>query len=146
MTSRFSRPAGFTLVELLIVLAIMAAAIVWLMTNFRVGTTSAELRAETREFQAASDETRSLAITQDRITAMVVDAKAGLYREPHGLHRLPSDIALVVRGGDGTIYFFPDGSSSGGEITFAADRASEAVSIDWLTGCAITHALQPIPR
>ena len=36
--------------------------------------------------------------------------------------------------GSGAIYFFPDGSSSGGEIDFAAGQARVAVTIDWFTG------------
>jgi general secretion pathway protein H len=146
MTWRSDRRAGFTLIELLIVLAIMAAASVWFMTYLRTGSTGAKLRAATRELEAALDETRSLAIAEDRVTAVVVDASARIYREPHGVHHVASGLALVVPDGGGAIYFFPDGSSSGGEIAFATGHASEAVSVDWLTGRAQAHALQTGPR
>ena len=145
-----SRSRGFTLVELLIVLAIMAAASALLVTFVRTGTTGAELRAATREMSAALNETRSAAITANRVTALVIDTRNRRYREPGREHVVPAHLELTVAGavpvpGDarsGAIYFFPDGSSSGGEIDFAAGGASEAVTIDWFTGHAAAQAIR----
>ncbi|HUK59488.1 MAG TPA: GspH/FimT family pseudopilin [Stellaceae bacterium] len=146
-----SRSEGFTLVELLIVLAIMAVAGTMLATHFGVGRAGAELRAASRELVAALDETRSVAIAQNRIAALTLDAGTRRYRDARGFHAIPARLAvawrgLVPAGGDGrtaAIYFFPDGSSSGGEIDFAAGDAKRAVSVDWFTGAANAHAIQP---
>ena len=142
---------GFTLVELLVVLAIMAAATTLFVTYIRTGTNGGELRAATSEMRGALGETRSLAITGNRVTALVVDARARAFRDPRGEHRISDRVRmgfqrLVPQGGDdgaGAVYFFPDGSSSGGEIDFAAGDTGAAVSVDWFTGKASIHARRP---
>jgi general secretion pathway protein H len=143
MTSRSSRLApGFTLVELLIVLAIMAAVTTLFMTRVRTGTTGAELRQATREMIAALDETRSVAIAGNRVAALVIAAGARDYREPRRAHHIADRVdasfsgVVPLQDGGGAIYFFPDGSSSGGEIDFTAGVAREDVSVDWFTGHA----------
>ena len=148
MTSRCS---GFTLIELLIVLAIMAAASVLFATYLGTGTAGAELRAATRELAASLNETRSDAIAGNRIATLTLDAAAHSYRDARRFHRISGRLSLAYRGlvpagGDGkeaSIYFFPDGSSSGGEIDFAAGTAREGVSVDWFTGRTSAHAIAP---
>jgi general secretion pathway protein H len=143
------RSDGFTLVELLIVLAIMAGATTMFMTYLHTGTTGAELREATREMTAALNETRSRAIGGNRVTTLIIDPAAGRYREPGHEHRLSQHVSLSVRGivpvapdgQTGAIYFFPDGSSSGGEIDFAAGSASEAVTVEWFTGHATAQSI-----
>ncbi|MGH7090729.1 MAG: pilus assembly FimT family protein [Stellaceae bacterium] len=143
---RSDRQLGFTLIELLIVLAILAAATAWFASGLRPATASAELRAETRELRAALEESRSLALTGNRVTALVVNARRGLYRGPDGVHRVARGVSLRLGGDMDTIYFFPDGSSSGGEVVLSVPRASETVSVDWFTGRAVAHALSSAAR
>jgi general secretion pathway protein H len=139
------------LVELLIVLAIMAAATTLLVTYIRTGTNGGELREATSEMAGALGETRSLAITGNRVTALVIDAGARDYRDPRAEHRVSDRVRmgfqrLVPQGDDareGAVYFFPDGSSSGGEIDFASGATGAAVSVDWFTGAASVYARRP---
>jgi general secretion pathway protein H len=145
-----SEPRGFTLVELLIVLAIMAAATTLFATYLHTGARGALLREATREMTASLNETRSLAITGNRTAALVIDAPAHAYRDPMRAHRIAPALAITVRGGVPVaggiaIYFFPDGSSSGGSVDFAAGAASAAVSIDWFTGFASAHGIAAPP-
>ncbi len=146
-----SRSRGFTLIELLIVLAIMAVAGTLFATYFGAGRSGAELRAATRELAASLDETRSQAIAQNRIAALTLDAGAHSYRDGQRRHRVSARLGLAWRGlvpaggdgGEASIYFFPDGSSSGGEIDFAAGSAGAGVSVDWFTGRTNAHATLP---
>ncbi len=145
-----SRSRGFTLIELLIVLAIMAGAALWFATYVRSGSTGAELRAATREMAAALNETRSRAIVSNSVTALVIAPRDRLYRDPARQHVVASRMSIAVQGAvaldpagrSGAIYFFPDGSSSGGQVEFAAGAAREAVTIDWFTGHAETQAIR----
>ena len=147
-----SRSDGFTLIELLIVLAIMVATGVLFAAYLGTGRASAELRAASRELAAALNETRSVAVAQNRIAAVTLDPASHLYRDARQAHRIPAQLSLAWRGlvpaGDGrsaAIYFFPDGSSSGGEIEFVAGHAREAVSVDWFTGRASADAIAESP-
>jgi general secretion pathway protein H len=142
---------GFTLIELLVVLAIMAAATTLFMTYLRTGTNGGELRAATSEMKGALGQTRSLAITGNRVTSLVIAPGARNYRDPLHQHLLSDRVRmafqrLVPQGEDeraGAVFFFPDGSSSGGEIDFAAGDAGAAVSVDWFTGLANVYARRP---
>ena len=142
--------AGFTLVEVLIVLAIMALATTLFMTGVRTGTTGAELREATREMTAALNEARSLAIAGNRVTALVIEQQPSLPRATRASIVLSPRVSIAVRasaasageGSGSAIYFFPDGSSSGGEIEFTAGTAREIVSVDWFTGHASAQELR----
>jgi hypothetical protein len=102
---------------------------------------------------AALNESRSLAIAGNRVTALVIES-SHLYREPRREHRLSPRVSIALRGGAASagggvgsaVYFFPDGSSSGGEIAFTAGTAREVVSIDWFTGHASAQELRTARR
>jgi general secretion pathway protein H len=147
-------PSGFTLVELLIVLAIMAAVTALFLPRLLTGTAGAELREATHEMTAALAETRSLAIARNRVASVVIDPATRRYREPGREHHISDRVSIAwhnvaAAGNDGdqvAIYFFPDGSSSGGEIDFAAGIARAAVTIDWFTGRAAAHEMAAARR
>jgi general secretion pathway protein H len=141
--------SGFTLIELLVVLAVMAAVTALFLPRVFTGTAGAELRAATHEMTAALAGTRSVAIAGNRVAAVIIDPAARRYREPGREHRVSERVSVAWHGvaasGSGgdqvAIYFFPDGSSSGGEIDFATGAARASVTIDWFTGRAATHEM-----
>lgn len=138
---------GFTLIEMLVVLAIMALVVALLTPMMRIGRASADLRAASSEMLAAMRTARSTAISQNRTTAIVLDPVRGRYAEPKRDHVLPNGMTMSwralwpVAGHDhlGAIYFFPDGSATGGEIDLRTGNTVGAVVVDWFSGLARAH-------
>ena len=145
--SRHEGANGFTLVELLVVLAIMALVVTLLAPMLRIGRSGADLRSASSEMLAAMRTTRSLAIAQNRPTALLLDPVYGRYGEPMRYHLLPKGMIMSWRAlwpvagqNDlGAIYFFPDGSASGGEIDLKTGNAVGAIVVDWFSGLASLH-------
>ena len=140
---RASVAAGFTLLEILVVLAVLGLALV-LVTGFRppwsrgldLDTTAAELASQLRLV-------RSEAIAGNRAVALELDLAGRRYRPGTAAARpLPTAFAveLVTISGErqgtalGGIRFHPDGSSSGGRIVLADRSRRVAIGVDWLTG------------
>ena len=138
---------GFTLVELLVVLAIMAAVAALLTPMLRIGRASAELRTASNEMLTAMRIARSAAIAHNRTVALVVDPKVNRYAAAQREHALPRSIGIAAanlwpvegREGLGAVYFFPDGSASGGEIDLISGNVAGAIVVDWFTGLASVH-------
>jgi general secretion pathway protein H len=141
---RGPREQGLTLLEILIVLALMGlmAAIALPMLGNGVSTT--QLRTSARQLAAGLRMARSEALAQRREAFLLVDVAGKRFRldsDPH-IHALPEGITLklftaqndLVDANVGAIRFFPDGGSNGGRITVAAGQRKFEVDVDWLTG------------
>jgi general secretion pathway protein H len=136
--------AGFTLVEMLVVLAILALAMAVVPSFLARGQGKAELTATAREVAAALRETRSLALREGHSEAFVIDDVASAFRVgAEGVaHRLPTGLRLsVVPVSDpqnpatvSSIRFFSDGSSTGGRLELLQGNRRTGVAVDWLTG------------
>ena len=135
---------GVTLLELLIVLALMAIVAGFVMPMFGGPVPTSELRATARQLAAGLRLAQSEAVSQRRETFLVLDVAGKRFKvdnDPHE-HKLPSKIELklftaqndLVNESIGSIRFFPDGGSNGGRITVAAGERKFDVDIDWLTG------------
>jgi len=138
---RFAR--GFTLLELLVVLAILALATVIALPRIGAGLPGAELDAGARRIAAGLNEARSLAVARNRavrFTLIGAEKRFTVGEGPGGA--LPDKIAitLITGAGDvtgaaqGAIRFFPDGSSSGGRIELSGSGGRRSIEVDWLTG------------
>lgn len=135
---------GFTLIELVVVLAIMA--LVFLIAAPRVGFVSpqTELKVGARELAAALREARSRAIVSNREVVFSLDLEGHRYAisGDKTAHTLSRNIDLLlytaqqerVGQSSGNIRFFPDGSSTGGHVALSAAKNSYRVAVDWLTG------------
>jgi len=140
-----SRARGVTLLELLIVLALMA-----LITGITLpmfggnGVSTTELRGSARELAAGLRAARSEAVAQRRETFLVLDVAGKRFKvdqDPRE-HPLPKNVELklftaqndLVDANVGSIRFFPDGGSNGGRITVASGTRKFEVDVDWLTG------------
>jgi len=137
---------GFTLVEMLVAIAIMAFGIVLAVPILSDPSPGTRVRAAARELVTALREARSEAIYRNTEVVMLLDVDRRAYRiipgTRHGAIRSDVDLAMVaadverVGGAAANIRFFPDGSSTGGKITVSKGSISYGVTVPWLTGRA----------
>ena len=136
--------SGATLLELLVVLAILALVAVLSLPGLRGPTHSVELRSAALDLTNHLRFARAAAIGRGRSVAVAFDLREHRYRtEADGRTiRLPRDIVLTlttaqeyVRGnGTASLVFFPDGSSTGGQILLQRNGQKVGVGVNWLTG------------
>jgi general secretion pathway protein H len=140
------RADGFTSLELLVVLAILAIATIIVMPLGGQRHSSISLRSAAFDLAAHLRATRAAAIRNNVEKALTIDVAARQYwvngQEPR--HRLPdhADVEIVIPGIEqigsaaGRIRFYADGSASGGRIIFRQGSVTALVVVDWLTGNA----------
>lgn len=139
------RAQGFTLVELLVVLVILALVLALLPPFLAGGQARAELQSATGELAAALRETRSRAIHDGKTAIFIVDGAHGTFgvlAADAPLRRLSKGFRLgllaprdqTLEPGRGIIRFFADGSSTGGVVRLLRGERQADVAIDWLTG------------
>lgn len=150
MTSRcksirpdLDRGCGFTLIEVIVVLAVLGLALVLVVGYKPPWSSGLGVRATAAELASGLRLARSEAIAANRSVVFSLDVNGHRYRVGAGTERrLPANIAfelLTITGenrgsGVGDIRFQPDGSSTGGRISLAAGQQHIAVGVDWLTG------------
>ena len=137
------RCGGFTLIEVIVTLAILAFALV-LVVGYRPPWSSGlNLKGTAAELASGLRLARSEAIARNRSVAFDLDLTGRRYRVGMGAERrLPPNLSielLTIAGEQqgaavGDIRFNPDGSSTGGRITLADGQRRMAVGVDWLTG------------
>jgi general secretion pathway protein H len=135
---------GVTLLELIIVLALIALLLAVVPPLISGGAASAQLKAGARQLAAGLRRVRSTAITLQREAVLNLDVDEHSFKMTgdERQYPLPKDVELSLYTAEselagesvGAIRFFPDGSSTGGRITLAAGERHFLVDVDWLTG------------
>jgi general secretion pathway protein H len=138
------REGGFTLLEIVIVLVIGAAAYAMILGIPFRGASTADLKAAARTLASGLRQAQTMAITTRRDASLTLDMDAREYVLPgeKEARQLPKNIDLklytaqseVSSEKKGGIRFYPDGSSTGGRITVSAGERKYLVDVDWLTG------------
>jgi general secretion pathway protein H len=149
VTARSSRTgnsngvAGYTLVELLVVLAVIALLVAVVPHAMSAGQSSAQLRKFAQSLSNDLREMRELALSSNRETDFVLDLEKRRYiLLPTRFEKpFPRDLSVKFQssrsGVDGNIMdirFYPDGTSSGGELVLSIGSARRQVTASWLTG------------
>ena len=133
---------GFTLVELLVVLAMIALLVTLARPMYQAAVPGARVRAEVLDLARSLRESRHRAITSGKVVAVQFDPEQASYAidgdvvtlsgstELKTLTRnLQDDDEVLLR-----LEFHPDGSSTGASVEVLGTRVGYRVDVDWLTG------------
>ena len=140
---------GFTLAEMLVVLAILALTAV---LSFPASRQSAEGQVFNTFGQSLAGllrEARITAISQNHETSVTLDfeTRTAAGDGKSRVLAIPANVsvaAITARGdvseGRATFRFFADGGATGGEIKLRNGKTVRLIAINWLTGAITMHA------
>lgn len=146
---KMRRQAGFTLVELIVVMVIGVMLIALVPPLFSGGVSSAEFKSSARRLAAGLRQARGYAIVHDEPAALTLDLEQRRFEITGSkrVQRLPEALEMelftakseLMDGRRGAIRFYPDGSSTGGRITLTRGEDKYEVDVSWLTGRVAIH-------
>jgi general secretion pathway protein H len=142
------RQGGFTLLEIVVVMVIIAAAAVLGVMALTGGSERVQLHASTKQIAANLRYTRAQAIATGLPQRFTIDPRGHAWQAPNGRHgKVPEALGIHFTGARqaqpqadvGAILFFDDGASTGGRVQIAGKRAAWNVDVAWLTGEVSLH-------
>lgn len=134
---------GFTLIELMAVIVLLAIAMTAVTFSFSKSLQSAKIRGASRDLVAALRYTRGQAIVKGKQEVLLLNLDSNSYTAPgKSAVKLPKGMNLRLTTADtevtgantGGIRFFADGSSTGGHISVLQGQREWRVNVAWLTG------------
>lgn len=138
------KEAGFTLLELLVVLAVAGLLASIVLPRLIVPEVASARAEAARDLAAALVRARSAAVFRGREVALVIDLRERRYWIEGGSARpLPAGLDIVLdttmdeaqTPQRGMIRFYPDGSATGGRIMLGKQgKETHIVRVNWLTG------------
>jgi len=140
---RATRARGFTLLEMLAVIVLVAVAMAAVGFSVTRGLDGARAAAASADLAAALRATRAQAIVQGQPQVFDVDVREHRWRDARGRSvALPPGMRVDITSAradlpddhTGRIRFFPDGSSTGGHIVLQRGQRQWRVDVAWLTG------------
>lgn len=137
---RTAREAGFTAIELLVVMAGLALLSALALPWYSGAADALRFRTAMRGVAADLRQARNAALAGGAPVELAFDPEGRGYGIPGGAWiALPADIALAWADGPLArapfrLGFYADGSATGGELRLAGPRQAAVVSIDALTG------------
>lgn len=153
MTRPYAHQHGFTLLEMILVLVIAATVAAVAVPNLEPALANMQLRAATRDIASALRYARGQALSRGREAVFSLDVDRHIYqvsgrRKAYGL---PTSVQLglftaeteLSGQGQGSIRFYPDGSSTGGRVSLDALGKRRLVDVNWLTGAVVIREENP---
>ena len=136
--------SGFSLVEMLVVLAVLALCMGVAGPSLRDRSGARVLDATVHQISALLRAARSEAILSSADASVGLDLEARRMNASWTAHdiSIPETVQIEVltareeltTATTPTFRFFPDGSATGGTIRLSTPATARAISIDWLTG------------
>jgi len=148
------RQRGISLIELIVVVVLIAAATALAASVMGAGLPGQQLRNASRELAAQLRYTRAQAIVTGKSQTFSIDARTREWQAPNRRHgQLPREIKLVATGARieqtrpdvVAIRFFPEGAATGGRIVVSRERAAWQIDVEWLTGEVTVKRAQAPP-
>ena len=153
------RLSGFSLLEMILVMALIAAASLLAVAAFGGGMQGMKLRAGAKEVAAQMRFARAVAISSGQPQDVIIDPAARQWQGAKGRSGTLPDVGEVVftgaraaqfdpggnSEGKGTVRFFPDGAATGGRVRLLANGGGWDVDVGWLTGEVNVKRVQAKP-
>lgn len=136
---------GFTLVEMLLVVVLLAIMAGLVMARANPDRTTSMLSAQARDYL---HQARALAILQGRVVVLVLDPATGQLSGPEPLGPLAIKARLSLEQGaslGAALSFQPDGSSGGGVLHLQPRDATQAGRNISLVVAPLTGAITALP-
>lgn len=140
---RVARHSGFTLLETLVTLALIAVLLAVAVPAL-VASPGVELRAAAGVIATGLRQAKLEAQRNRQSIALQVDVEARtlILEGRERVRQLPPEIELEITTAEqemlspdrGGIRFYPDGSSTGGRISLTLEGLKTRVDVEWLTG------------
>lgn len=134
---------GFSLIELIAVIILISIVVTMVSIGFSKSLDGAKVRSASRDLVAALRYTRGQAIVKGKQQVLLVDTASNTFEAPaKPVRELPKNVRIAIEtaageqvsDSSGGIRFFPDGSSTGGNIRVYAGEREWRVNVAWLTG------------
>ncbi len=147
--SEKQKTKGVSLLEMLLVVAIIALASVLATAAMSGGFEGIQLRSSAKEIAANLRYTRAQAIATGQPQRFTIDPRAHTWQAPNGRDgEIPEKLGILFTGarelqpraGEGAILFFADGAATGGRVQLQSQakrdvrRAAWNIDVAWVTG------------
>lgn len=151
--------AGFSLLEMILVMVLIAAASLLAVAALGGGMQGMKLRAGAKDVAAQMRFARAVAISSGQPQDVIIDPAARQWQGAKGRSGSLPDVGEVVFTGaratqfepgqqnetKGAVRFFPDGAATGGRVRLLANGGGWDVDVGWLTGEVKVKRVQDTP-
>ncbi len=135
---------GFTLLELIVVMALMAILMTLVPPMISSALPGVQLKSASRELAAGLRFARNHALTAREESTLTLNVNGRSYKVTgrDKSYSIADDLKIELLTAEsetkgeniGAIRFFPDGGSTGGRITLSYGERAYGIDVDWLTG------------